>query len=274
MKRNLILLAAVLSLSVISCKTASNVTVDKQEQMESKHNELEGKWVLSSVDNSLSEGKTLQELFPGKTPFLILNAQNNTLSGNDGCNNIFGGYSISGSTGISFGENLGSTMMFCEGTSDYLFKQALTQTTHFTIDNGTLTLFSKDAALVTLTLEQENKNTVVNLDNTNWVLSFIQPKDRSIQSLEERFPMELPTINFEQNRINGNTGCNNYNGEFATENNDISFDKVAMTRRFCQDVQEHLFTENLNSVAKYKVENGELVLSTQDDLVVLRFKKK
>ncbi|MHC5201700.1 META domain-containing protein [Myroides sp. LJL119] len=278
MKRNLILLAAVLSLSVISCKTASNATMDKQEQVQSKHNQLQGEWVLSSVDESLSQGKSLKDLFPGKTPFVIFDTENQTLSGNDGCNNIFGGYTITGTTGVSIGNNLGSTMMACQGVSDYLFKQGLSEMTNFSVQDNILVIYAKDKPLMSFTLKDEKQsskqNTQINLDKTKWVLTFIQPKDRSIQSLQERFPMELPTINFEENRINGTTGCNVYNGEYSEDNDQITFDKVAMTRRFCNDVQEHLFTENLNSVAKFKVENDELVLSTQDDLVVLRFKQK
>ncbi|MHC5353810.1 META domain-containing protein [Myroides sp. LJL115] len=276
MKRNLILLAAFLSLSVISCKTVPTNTMENQTQDLAIHNELQGKWVLESMSDSFTEGKSLKDLFPGKTPSLNFDTEKNTLNGNDGCNNIFGAYQVSGVSGLSIGEHLGSTMMACQGVSDFVFKKALSEITSFKIQDHKLQFYSGDVLLMSFKHAHEKQaptEKIINLEGTQWVLSFIQPLDRSMKTIEDRFPMGLPTLNFDTTNINGNTGCNVFNGEFKADNGQLSFDKVAMTRRFCDGVEENLFTSNLNAVTQYKEVDGELVLSNADDMVVLRFKK-
>lgn len=273
MRKNLILLTALLSLSAIGCKTAKTpVTMEEQTQEVSNDKHLEGNWTLHSLSHTYSEEKSLHELFPGKTPSLNFNTQERTLNGNDGCNGIFGSYQVSGTNGLKIGENLASTMMACNGVADYTFKKALNQVTNFKIEDQKLVLYSGDTKVMTFEKQPEVAQ-VVNLDGTKWKLSFIQPLDRSLLSVADRFPMGLPTLNFQENSINGNTGCNTFNGEFQVKDSQIAFDRLAMTRKFCDGVQENLFTENLNSTTHYKVENQELILLNQDNMVVLRFTK-
>ena len=64
-------------------------------------------------------------------------AEDGRFSGSDGCNQVFGSYTVSGDT-VSFGE-MGSTLMFCEGVDTWLSTAASADVT----DN---TMVVRDAA--------------------------------------------------------------------------------------------------------------------------------
>lgn len=71
------------------------------------------------------------------------------LHGSDGCNNLMGGYDISGAE-VQF-INIASTMMFCEGVDDWLSQAATAQVT-----DTSLTVFDESGAQIgTLTRATE-----------------------------------------------------------------------------------------------------------------------
>lgn len=267
-------MSAVLALTVVSCKTVNSTAptleqTNDQENTIIMNNLLKGTWTLSSINKSISEGKTIKELFPNKIPFLNFDTEKTTVNGTDGCNNIFGKYEVSGPSSIKIGDKLASTLMACEGVSDYLFMSNLANVTTFEVKGNELILSSDEGYIYKFTKQSNDK-----LDGSEWVLDFIQPLDRSLKSLEDRFPFTVPTIKFEGNKVFGNAGCNNFNGALETSNGTLNIDKLAMTRKFCEGVEENLYTSNLQNAKKYKIQDGELTLLSADDLVLLRFKKK
>lgn len=279
MKKGIFMLSALTAIAFTSCntiKSTSTTTSTKNERVIDTElsKQLEGTWKLSFFDASLSglDGKSLHDLFPGKTPELTFDITKHFANGNNGCNNIFGPYYLSNNNGISFGDKWGATMMACNGVSDFAFSNALSKISKYDIKGDNLNLMIADKLVMTLT--KENIAATTDLNNTNWVLDFIQPLDRSMKSLSMRFPQQLPTIEIIGKTFTGNSGCNNLSGSFLKTGNDVKFDKIAMTRMFCQDVEENLFVNNLNDVSKVKLENGQLILSNADDMVLLKFKKK
>lgn len=268
MRKNLIVLSAIIAVTAMSCKTAKiQDTVDTNKTEQAMHDQLNGSWKLAYINPSLAQEKSLKDLFPGKTPALHFDIAGKSVNGNDGCNNIFGSYQTSGLNGITIGDKLAATMMFCQGVSDQLFMSALKQTTKFTIEQGQLIFSNKDQVIAKF-------DQVVDLVDTQWELTFIQTKDRSAFTLQDRFPMGIPTLSFTGETVSGNAGCNNFSGGYSIENEELAFGELATTMMLCDGVDDSLFLNNLNNAPVYKIENGELVLAAKDGLVLLRFKKK
>lgn len=100
------------------------------------------KWVLQSINNAdISTSGT-----PESTPWLMLNATEQSMNGYSGCNNFFGQYTLSvGSQMISFGQ-VGATKMACEGKMELetrLFK-ALQRVGKYVVNIDILTLYTTD----------------------------------------------------------------------------------------------------------------------------------
>lgn len=81
-----------------------------------------------------------------------------------------------------------------------------------------------------------------------------------------------PTIQFDESekRISGNTGCNNYFGNYNPESVKLDFSKMGMTRKMCPDMTvENTFLNNMRVVSYYKIENKELSFYNVDDEVLI-----
>jgi|SRR5690606_27281721 len=76
--------------------------------------EIGGNWTLTHFDDG-SE-LTIDEAFPNKKPTLMLESISKKLTGNTGCNQMFGSFTTQ-QNNISF-KGLGSTKMFCEGVKE------------------------------------------------------------------------------------------------------------------------------------------------------------
>jgi putative lipoprotein len=104
-----------------------------------------GMWALETLNGQaigLPEGV--------ERPWLKLVPEESRVEGHGGCNSLFGGYELEGST-LRF-PGLASTKKFCEGVQglETGFMQALNATDGFKLDGGLLTLQQGGKALATL----------------------------------------------------------------------------------------------------------------------------
>jgi heat shock protein HslJ len=117
-------------------------------------------------------------------------------------------------------------------------------------------------------LNQEPMQTLSILDGT-WELNYISGRKIAFSGL---FPEKKPVIIFdiENNKISGNTSCNNFSGNLNINENKISFaDPLVMTKMMCEGEGEQVFLETLKSVTSYSVENDILTL-IMDDIAVMK----
>ncbi len=84
----------------------------------------------------------------------------------------------------------------------------------------------------------------------------------------------FPTLNLtnQKKELGGFTGCNRLSGSYETVENKLTFSPLAVTKMFCQGVNENEFLEALTGVNKFKIENLKLYLY-KDDEAKLIFKK-
>lgn len=81
-------------------------------------------------------------------------------------------------------------------------------------------------------------------------------------------------IQFETDRVNGQSGCNNYFGGYTVKGNSITFGKLGSTMMACNEesmATERKFHDALEKANKFKVENNVLKLY-QDKELIAQFK--
>ncbi len=73
----------------------------------------------------------------------------------------------------------------------------------------------------------------------------------------------IPKLNFDlkENRINGNTGCNSFGGNFILKDAALSFNpNMISTKMACLGYNEKIFLDNLLKTNRYEIKQGILQL--------------
>lgn len=106
------------------------------------------------------------------------------------------------------------------------------------------------------------------LAGTSWVLT----------ELDGRAPaagVTTPTLEFEADRVNGNGGCNLFNGPYTQDGASLRMGPLVATRRACVEeagnAQETAYFRALESTTSAAIADGMLELS-DDSGVVARFR--
>jgi len=101
--------------------------------------------------------------------------------------------------------------------------------------------------------------------NQHWVL--VELKGVPVQQSESR---RDAYINFEvaDKRFAGNGGCNQINGGYTLDKNDIRFTDVVSTKMACSDLEfENTFLSALSSVDRYEVRGNDLLLKRKQEVM-------
>ena len=94
------------------------------------------KWLLTEF-----MGRAYEPSDDGHEAFLLLDGELNRASGNNSCNNFFGGYVIETGQRIRFAENMGATMMACPDMStEQSFMEALRTVDNYSVSGDELSL--------------------------------------------------------------------------------------------------------------------------------------
>lgn len=83
---------------------------------------------------------------------------------------------------------------------------------------------------------------------------------------------QKPNMSFSQKdqHVGGNSGCNNYGGEFSIKGSDISFGQMTSTMMACiGDNTEDRFFSALDQVKSYSIKDGKLQLIDKNQNIVL-----
>jgi len=230
---------------VTSCST--NKSSNESKENVNQSDALLGKWELDYVQTN--NGKTVLESFPEGAPYIDFISKD-VVSAYDGCNMQNGGIEVKKNT-ISFG-NLMSTMKACQNVDDRAFNSKLNGTLNYSVSNGVLTLIQGDIAVMKLVRPGQLNGT--------WVLEEFIGKDRSMKSLNDRFPNMKPTITFDNGTLSGSNGCNKISGQYTVAGESIKMGNIVSTRMFCDGVDEAPFNERLQAVSRFEIEKGKLVL--------------
>lgn len=121
----------------------------------------------------------------------------------------------------------------------------------------------------------QKEDSVSKLEGT-WELNYISGPRIAFDGL---YPNKKPTINFDvkENRVSGNSSCNNFNGKLSVTGSKIDFTQpMAMTKMMCMDGQgEQVFMSTLQKITSYDVtDDGKTLNFISGDIAMMRFTKK
>ncbi len=245
----LLCMAAIAVFALQSCGSTKPVTKAQ----------LADKWVLKSINN-----RSVSEVFPDKTPYILFNFDIEQISGNGGCNMFSGKFTYSG--GEFTAPNLASTMMACPAMEgENMLHKLLNNKSKLSLMNGELVFSQDDKPVMVFTRAQPLG--AADLSGT-WKLQSINGKSVSSDDAPQ-----MPTLefNFAQNRVSGNTGCNTYNGAFTLNKNVLDLKPLVTTRMACADMKmESDFVKTF--VGRIDIDKeGDMLVLRKDNKTIMTF---
>ena len=92
-----------------------------------------------------------------------------------------------------------------------------------------------------------------------------------INGLDELAKNPTMKIDFTTNKVSGNAGCNQYGGNFTTENNSIKFDRLMSTKMYCSKFQkiENSYLKMLARVTNYKLKDNQILFYDKTDTLMI-----
>ncbi len=102
-----------------------------------------------------------------------------------------------------------------------------------------------------------------------WHIEYIQDKP-----VIDRSPARLVFQN--KSKLSGSASCNNIHASYQKNNNQLSIDKTAITRKMCPEAlmeQEQRFLAALSQINHYKIERGLLYLFDAQNNLMLKAAK-
>ncbi|WKT83444.1 MULTISPECIES: META domain-containing protein [unclassified Thermosynechococcus] len=211
------------------------------------------RWRLRRIGN---------QAVPVDTAFIEFDSANRRANGFTGCNSFNGGYTANGPR-LLFAP-LATTQRLCGQeplqSVETQMLQGLSRTNRYRVQGNTLQLFEGNRLLLTF----EAGATESPLSG-RWQLQRL-----ANMPMPPRNPMNTAFIEFDSNaqRATGFSGCNNFNGGYSVNGQQLRFSAVATTRRACigQRAQrmEMSFLQTLEQTNRYRIEGNTLTFYDGD----------
>lgn len=134
MKKQTLLLIAIISLFVVSCTTNSMAKNDKM---------YSNAWELEYITGPRI---AFNGLFPDMKPKIQFTKDSDMITGNSGCNGYSTKFTMNGKM-ISFAEPEMSTMMYC-GDGENVFRKTMTQVDSYRMTDGKLEFLMGDVVMM------------------------------------------------------------------------------------------------------------------------------
>ncbi|HCO67686.1 MAG TPA: META domain-containing protein [Dysgonomonas sp.] len=235
--------------------------------------QMEGYWVLKTLN-----GQDARSQFAGALPTLQFNFDDNTISGTGGCNRYSGPYTYK--EGILSAPNLASTRMLCtenNNESEYLLQLSGTNNV-LSIQNDLLTI-TKDGRVI-MEFEKGSapaENYQVNAESLKgtWTLKTIDGAQASDSYTTEGGKIPTISFNFDDNRVFGNAGCNNFNASFTLgENGQVIISRPASTMMACPNMEgENKFMQAISDTSMITLPDANTLQFAKGDMVSVIFEK-
>ena len=101
----------------------------------------------------------------------------------------------------------------------------------------------------------------------NWVL--VELKGVPVQQSGGRRDANI-VFDIAQKRFSGNGGCNQINGNYTLDKNEIKFTDIIATKMACNDIDfENAFLSTLGGVDRYEIKGDDMLLKNRRETVVV-----
>ncbi|MGG5505950.1 MULTISPECIES: META domain-containing protein [unclassified Myroides] len=150
MKKGCSVLLFVMALLTIGCKSQAveketdQMTQLRQTEASEIASEIAGEWELVAIKFRQMTDETLEDLFPLKKPFLVIDTEAMIIFGNNGCNVYRGPIKSITATTLVLNKGLASTLKYCSGVKPLVYMQALGEAKEYKVEKEHLLLQSKD----------------------------------------------------------------------------------------------------------------------------------
>lgn len=243
------------SLLLFQCANNKNNNSKESTEIQPQSNttamnekDLNGLWILQSTTKPQFEIKK-------GTSLKISNGQFNL---NAMCNIISGPFEVNNSTLTFNKEKVISTLKGCFDGYEDQFKNLLFDVTQFELNGANLTLKTKD----NIQLVWKKQDALSHLLEKEWAV--VSATENGLEFSDEN-PKLTMTFN-KEGKIFGFSGCNNFNGNYRIEGENIIIEKVAMTRMACMPKEmeiESNFMKNINK-SNFTIEDSSTQITLRD----------
>jgi heat shock protein HslJ len=204
--------------------------------------------------------------------FIEFDETGSRLSGNAGCNRMFGKYELSGQRFKA--RQIGTTRMACTGNgasrSEAEFLDTLGKADRLRRNGANLTLSSSGGRVLKFRRAKQIDREPPTMDLTakKWML-------RSINGKAVDLTKNAPFLNFDADRgsAGGNSGCNSFGGDYETLGSSIRFGDMIQTMMACEfegrmDV-ERGFMDGLRNVNRFETQGNRLTLFRGNHMILV-----
>ncbi len=228
--------------------------------------DLTGKvWAVSELN-----GKALVP----KTGISALFTTDGKVGGSAGCNRYGTSYTTSGNS-ITITTPTASTMMMCEQAAmdqEAAYLKALGEAKVYSVSGkgDQLTLSGADKTILVVYQAQDQ-----DLAGTSWEAIGYNNGKQAVVSVTAGTTIKADFG--KDGNLTGNGGCNDYNGPYKTNGNQITIGPLASTMKACeQAIMDHetQYLASLDTATTYQIEGNTLELRTKDGALAADFKKK
>lgn len=140
---SIVLISFVLSTGCKSQALSNDTQIETSIPMNTRP-QLDGEWELIAIQSRVKTEDTLQDLFPLKTPFLIVDAKEMSFHGHNGCNVYRGTIEALEATALLLDKKIVSTRKYCDEVKSLVYMSALGEVKDYQIEQDVLTLTSED----------------------------------------------------------------------------------------------------------------------------------
>ena len=198
--------------------------------------------------------------------FLEFNKEITRLSGNAGCNRMFGSVDKRGSR-LDIGA-IGTTKMACADRNamriESEFTRTLSDVDRYRLSGNRLELLHGKRVVLRLNAKQDE----LKLEDKKWVVESLNGKAIEVKGSK-------PFISFDATKksVGGDTGCNVFGGSYSTSKDTIKVSEIVSTMRACIEDDrmqvERDFMDVLQNANRYEIKKGTLYLHRKDKRVAV-----
>lgn len=202
--------------------------------------------------------------------FITINDETGTISGKNGCNNFNVKYTkLSAKNQIKTNSPMG-TLMACNDESMKLeqeFNAAITNKKFKIVKKNNTVQFKKAKNKVVMEFSIPTQDQLWSfIEKNNWKLI-------ALENVGQDYGRASIKFNVEEKKVSGNTGCNNFSGTYETNDDRISFNKVASTRMACigeaNETEQKVLAYLNNKDLRFDVADQTLNFYLNDKLVMM-----
>ena len=253
--RTLLLAAAISASSVIDAAMPANKSLESSE------------WRL---ENYADASCKMQQILPESSIHAIFT--DGRLHGGGGCNQYSAEYSSTQDNKLSISDRIASTMMACAppvSQQEQHYLSLLPKVTHYQLKDDALLLMNAENRLILHFVAHQTAT----LEKTQWRTSGINNGKGGVVSSTAT---QLATARFEEGKISGNAGCNNFSASYTISGENLTIGPAMTTRKLCAEPadimeQEQQYLQALQKSHTYKLGRDHLELRNEKGSLLVRF---